>query len=365
MTPSDQLHSADELAHQAPPLRVRSDDPDYQRQSAAEAAFWRAIHPDGMEAMERLQLPGPIDRYINRRFTGDQHTPWYHHFGRGRTFRRGACLGTSSLTIEAGILTSNPALHLTFFELSAGAAERRQTALGSRFPGRVATQVADLNFLTLPRRGFDLIVSSSTVHHVTNLEHLAWQINDALTDEGYCFLEDYVGEPRFQFSGEKQRVYREIFNRDRARRGAPPSDLVWLDDSDLSPFCGVRSDQILEVFRTYLLEKDVRTAGALTVPILRSRPEHDGSESPWAGDRWVRSGARWRLLRDVVRSRLLRRRPSSQGLLADSFLDDLYHFGDVLTAAGLLRPGLAFATYQRRGAVTGGAPPPARAPSTV
>jgi SAM-dependent methyltransferase len=332
----------------APPLRVQPDDPLYQRQSAAEGEFWRTMHPAGMEALEGRQAVGPIDRYVNRRFTGDEDVPWYERIATRGRFRRGACLGTSSLQLEAEILARNPSLHLTFFEISEGALARRERAFAQRFSGRTAFRVADLNFVTLPDAQFDLIVSSSTVHHVTNLEHLAWQINRALTDDGYFLLEDYVGEPRFQFTAEKRRVYGELFNRDRMRSGVPRSELQWLDTSDLSPFCGVRSNEILDVLRTYLLEEDVRTAGTLTVPILRSRPVNDAASSPWVTDKWVRDGSRWRLLKGAVRRMILGRFPSSQSLLTEPFLRELYLLGDVLSDAGLLDPGIAFGTYRRK-----------------
>ncbi len=330
-----------------PPLRVQADDPQYRQQSAAEGEFWRTMHPAGLEALEAVQAAGPIDRYVNRRFTDDADVPWYERLAARGPFRRGACLGTSSLQLEAAILEHNPSLHLTFFEISEGALERRQRAFAQRFSGRTAFRVADLNFLTLAEASFDLVVSSSTIHHVTNLEYLAWQINRALAADGYFFLEDYVGEPRFQFSAEKRRVYGELFNRDRMRSGAPPSQLTWLDTSDLSPFCGVRSNEILPVFRDYLHEEELRTAATLTVPILRSRPVSDGASSPWASDRWVRQNT-WRLVRGLARRWLRGRFPSSQTLLSDAFLQELYLLGDVLADTGVLLPGIAFATYRRK-----------------
>jgi SAM-dependent methyltransferase len=331
-----------------PPLRVHADDPQYQRQSAAEGEFWRTMHPAGLEALDGRNAVGPIDRYVNRRFTGDGEVRWYERIAARGTFRRGACLGTSSLQLEEAILARNPSLHLTFFEISEGALARRERAFAQRFAGRTAFRVADLNFVTLGDAQFDLIVSSSTVHHVTNLEHLAWQINRGLTDDGYFFLEDYVGEPRFQFSAEKRRVYGEVFNRDRIRSGAPPSDLTWLDPSDLSPFCGVRSNEILDVFRRSLFEEDLRTAATLTVPILRSRAVSDAPNSPWVSDRWVRDGGMWRLMKGAARRLFLGRFPSSQTMLPDAFLHELYLLGDVLADAGLLAPGIAFATYRRK-----------------
>jgi hypothetical protein len=66
--------SADEPATRL--LRVTADDPEYRRLAAAEAAFWRQMHPMGLEATEHEYSDGPIDRYVNTRFTGDPDTTW-------------------------------------------------------------------------------------------------------------------------------------------------------------------------------------------------------------------------------------------------------------------------------------------------
>ena len=51
-------------------LRVAADDPEYRRQAAAEAAFWERVHPLGLEASEDRYVDGPVERYVNERFTG-------------------------------------------------------------------------------------------------------------------------------------------------------------------------------------------------------------------------------------------------------------------------------------------------------
>jgi SAM-dependent methyltransferase len=329
-------------------LRVHEDDADYRRQAAAEAEFWHRMHPQGLEAVQSNLDEGPVDRRFNLRFAGSEGVRWWETIARHGGFRRGAVLGTSSLVVEGRILETNPQLHLTFFDISEGALARRESTLGSRFPGRVATRVADLNFVELPASEFDVIVSSSAFHHVTNLEYLAWQINQALAAAGYFFLEDYVGEPRFQFSDDKKRIYRELFNRDRARQGRPPVELHWSDTGDLSPFCGVRSDEVLGVLRRYLEESELKTIGGLVTPIVRSRAAEENPHSPWAGDAWVAAGSRWRFLLGVARHLVLRRPPSPQTMLGEDFLQEIFLVGDVLTAAGILAPSNAFASYRKK-----------------
>ena len=240
-------------------LRVQPDDPHYQEQAAAEAEFWSKPHPCSMEAMETAREPeGPTEIYRNVRYTGDPRREWQETIAGHGTFRRGLVLGTSSLRVEGSILATNPSLHLTFLDISQGAVDRRAEVLGARYPGRVATQVADLNFVEFEPAQYDLIVSSSSLHHVTNVEHLAFQINRSLRPEGRFFLDDYVGEPRFQFSAEKRRVFELLYERDLARKPGRQTGLYWLDTTDLSPFCGLRSDETLDILARYLKEIQVR-----------------------------------------------------------------------------------------------------------
>ncbi len=318
-------------------LRVKQDDPEYRRLAEAEAEFWRRPHPFGLETLENMTREGPVDRYINERFTGDRRVRWYDTIARRKTFRRGLMLGTTALKLEAHILKTNPALHMTFVDISDGPLRRRVEVLGQRFPGRVATDIADLNFVELPPDTYDLVVSSGTVHHVTNLEYLGHQVNHTLTADGWFFLQDYVGEPRFTPSPTKKQVFEVIYSRDIRRQPGRQPGLVWSDDSDLSPFCAVRSPDILAALRTQLHQMEVRTAGSLIVPLLRSRPVD--MDAALQGQR------KWRIWFAQFQKRVAWLRPD---MLGEELRYELCTVGDVASDAGLLAPGTAFATYRKR-----------------
>ncbi|MFN8545168.1 MAG: class I SAM-dependent methyltransferase [Candidatus Binatia bacterium] len=322
-------------------FRVMPDDPGYLRAADAEAQYWNQPQPFGLESLEAVWGPSPVDRYQNARFTGDPEVPWYETIPRHGVFRRGLVLGTSAMRPEARILEVNPTLHATFVDISAGAVGRRGEVLGRRFPGRVDTRVADLNFVAFEPGAYDLVVSSASLHHVTNLEHLAFQINAALAPDGYFFLQDYVGEPRFQFAEAKKRVFTCVHDRAMVPRGRPPG-VLWRDASDLSPFCGVRSDELLAVFRTHLAEVAVKTAETLTVALMRSLPPDGAVPAP--------PGVAQRA-RDVAQRWMCRLRgmlPPGKVPIPPELLRDLMVVGDVATDAAILLPGTAFAVYRKR-----------------
>jgi porphobilinogen deaminase len=124
-----------------------------------------------------------VEQYVNERFTGDRATDWVATIPRWGAFTRGLLLGASSPRREQRVLETNPRLRMTLVDIGPGAVERRVGALAARFGDRISPASGDLNFLELPSERYDLIVSSSTIHHVTNLEHLAFQIDRALTPE--------------------------------------------------------------------------------------------------------------------------------------------------------------------------------------
>jgi SAM-dependent methyltransferase len=321
-------------------LRVRADDPAYRAQAEAEGRFWQNVHPFSLEAIEGQFGEGPADRYTNLRFTGDRRVPWCDVVARYGPFRDGLVLGTGEIHVEARILETNPGLRLTFVDLAEGALERRMRTLGARFPGRVAARGADLNFLELEPESLDVVVTSGTVHHVSNLEYLAFQLNRALRPQGHVFLQDYVGEKRFDFSPEKRRLYEILYERERAHTPGQPPGLVWSDQSDLSPFCGVRSDEVLPVFRRFLDQIHLGTSGTLLVPLMRVRPAHSTGT--------LASATRWQLLRGRLHQLLLGKRKSFQALVPERFLEELFLVGEAASDAGLVPPGTAFAIYRKR-----------------
>lgn len=326
------------------PMRVLPGDPDYRRQAEAEAAYWQEMHPYSLESLETKLEDGPTDLYQNERFTGHRKTYWFQTIRDHGSFRHGLVLGTSSLTVERGILRTNPGLHLTFVDISQGALDRRSASLGQEYPGRVDTMLADMNFIELEESAYDLIVSCASIHHVTNLEYLAGVINRALTPGGMFFLNDYVGEPRFQFDDAKRRVFEVIYARCLARFGVK-RPFRFSSADDLSPFCGVRSDEILPVFREHLDEVQVRTAGALLVPLIRIEPPE--GDTGFTIDIAPRN-SRFRRLSSNVLVAAGRAGLRKQKSIDPQFLLELT-MGDLLADAGVLRPSNAFAVYRKRG----------------
>jgi SAM-dependent methyltransferase len=319
-------------------LRVQRDD-SYLRDLEAEAAYW------DQPQIYSFDVERPVvDAYINERFTGDERTGCFDTIPRYGTFRRGCSFGSGSIREEARMLEANPELHLTFYDISAESLAERERTLGQRFPGRVETVRMDMNFVELPENTFDLIVSAGCLHHLENLEHVAYQINRTLTPEGHFFLYDYVGPARFQFPAHERRFFEATIEHARERHPVLQRWRVsWSDPNDWehSAFEALHPEETLGILRSYLDEQFVRPGGSLIWLLLWLRPaDHTPRRNGW-----------WRLLssgRLFQKKTMLDNVPS----LLDVFRDvapDLLWLDSALTDTGLFQPWDVFAAYKKRG----------------
>lgn len=317
-------------------------DAEYLRQAQAEAEYFD--QPRFMGVDLEFQVTDP---YWNEQFTGDKKVAWYETIPSYGTFRRGCALGAGGLKQRTRILQQNPALHLTIYDISEESLAILERGLGGRFPGRVATRQVDLNFAELPENGYDLIISASCLHHLLNLEHIAYEINRSLTSEGFFFFQDYVGEARFQFAEEKKRLFEAALEEARSHYPFLRSwQVVWPDLSDweYSPFEAVRPGEILTILGRCLDEVSVRTFGAVIGLLLFLRPV-PGSRQP------VVTRSRWRAVLAAAASKL-RLRPTDEtadfNVVIAKLASHLMPLDRLLANADILQPGNAFAVYRKK-----------------
>lgn len=315
-------------------------DDNYLRLVREEAEFWDRHTEDTFPPHA-----GPkLQEYFNERFTGDSNLDWYEVIPRYGEFKRGCVLGCGLEAVERRILALLPSIHLTFYDISGEALSRRLHQYESEFPGRVDVQQEDLNFARLPENAYDLIISHSAMHHIVNLEHVAYQANRALTADGVFFLRDFVAESRLQFSETKKRVF-EAINYARGPRRESPLRFDWPDVANwtYSPFEAIRSGEILDVFRAYLQEVELRVAGAIVTLVMFARlpPSAPPEGRRILPRRLTRAVTKWRL---AMAGKRLRKH-----LFDKQQLGDMLIIADrIVSETGCLRSALAFAVYRKR-----------------
>ena len=309
---------------------------DYLRQLQEEANYWDD-HPDTLSSKKALDK---IWQYQNEQLTGNPKRQWFEMISDYGKFKRGCVLGAGPGDAESELLRQYEQLHLTIYDISGESLVRLQDRLEHEFPGRTETRQEDLNFVTLPANTYDLFVSNTSIHHILNLEHLAFQVNASLTHDGFFFLRDTVGESYFQFSEEKKRLF-QAFRTATAEAAGQNSRIQWpdLDKWNYSPFESVRSGDILNVFGTYLREVQVRSCSALLELQLAAQP------IARTGIYRVRGMGR---LVGAVRALRSRLQWKANFTRAWARGDLLFMMDKILAETGYLQPGLALAIYQKR-----------------
>jgi SAM-dependent methyltransferase len=307
-------------------------DEEYRRLLREEEAYWDARTDT---PLSRTQMP-EIQAYMNERFTGRQDVAWYEAISEYGPFRRACMLGAGPGTVETDLLKRNAELTLIALDISSDALGRLHAKLEETFPGRSEVHQQDLNFVALPVDTYDLIVANSSMHHLVNVEHIAFQINRALTPDGYFFMHDTVGESYFQFDERKKRLFELLTDATSSpwqrRRVEWPDRGSWA----FSPFESVRSGEILEIFRRYLREESVRTAWSLLAAGLftkNSVPLRKGLVSR------LRGHIRQLLLQPFTPLEIPRARAAAQLL---------FELDRILCDSGAMQPGLAFGVYRKR-----------------
>jgi len=219
-------------------LRVRADDVVYQSRREAEARYWERSTVSSMMS-EVLRGSAALARaaYPDR---GD----WLDDLVSRGPFADAAVLGCDDEDFERRWVERRASARLDVYELSA----RVLAGVGESLPSREGVRLvaADLNFVELPAAAYDVVWSSGVLHHVANLERLYDQVARALRPGGLFALHDYVGERRLQYGAARLARINAVLADVPARFRRGGIDRVQAPGPEtLSPFCGVRADEVV------------------------------------------------------------------------------------------------------------------------
>jgi SAM-dependent methyltransferase len=306
----------------------REDDDSYKRDVAEETRWWN----ENVSCLLDNE-PGPsMQRYVNERLTGDPARQWYETISDYGDAEHGCVLGAGPGKVETHLLRRHPRLHLTVHDVAAEALDRFQKRLPEELSDRISTREVDLNFDVLPPDTYDLVIAQSCIHHIVNLEHLAYQVNRSLKEGGRFFMRDVVSESFFQFEEKKKQLFELLTTATAGRRGPPPP-VVWPDRSNwtYSPFESVRSGDILDVFGRYLREESVRTCSSLLALLIFNQ----GRERRSLPRRAFEKARRWARSKDDFARQI------AAGQL-------MFELDAICCDTGYLKPGMAFAVYGKR-----------------
>ncbi len=218
--------------------RVHATDVVYPRMVRGEKDYWTWHFGSGAAFKEDNPL-------LNRAYSGDPEKTWFDDAIARGTFRHAAVLGCDEYGYEREWLRRGASELLDIYELNPAVIAKVRRSIDERDSLRARFVEADLNFVRLPVAQYDAIWSSGCLHHITNLEHLFGEVERALRPGGLFIVHDYVGERRLRLDPRRLDRINAVLAEIPARYRRV-DQLEQPDPERLSPFCGVRSDEIVE-----------------------------------------------------------------------------------------------------------------------
>jgi 2-polyprenyl-3-methyl-5-hydroxy-6-metoxy-1,4-benzoquinol methylase len=218
----------------------------YDKMAQREAEVWGRILPNRERNAAAAQ-----DQEAARVLRHRDHislSGWAHD--NKRRFQRCLSLGCGEGRFERLLMTSGLCRSTHGVDVAPSAIEEaRAKALTGKIDATY--EVADLNFFTAEKQGFDLVVAQTSLHHLLHLEHVINQVWQALKPGGIFWVHDYIGESQFQYTNERIAVVNGIaallpekYRRNRISGHPIPPVVRKAPGTLVSPFESIRSQEI-------------------------------------------------------------------------------------------------------------------------
>lgn len=207
--------------------------------------------PSG-EWYERLK-----ERYYNKKLTGSQEKGPADFLRSLKHFDRALSLGAGRASFEFSLIAKDIVGTMDMIDFSKASIDQiRQKAVKEGFSSRINPISDDLNFINLSKDRYDLIICRNILHHMINLEHVLYEVNAALKKGGVIFIEDYIGENKFQWSQKRSALIKMVADMLPCRvnrRMTRTTEKALMNY--LSPFESIRSEEIPALFNARFRNK--------------------------------------------------------------------------------------------------------------
>jgi SAM-dependent methyltransferase len=234
--------------------RAMADRSVYDAMAARENEVWGEILPDLESSEARSE-----DVEASAKLKIARHTSSLLRVAQERKlkFGNGLTLGCGTGRRERDLVSRGVCRSFHGIDISEKAiAAAREIAKEQHLP--LTYEVADLNFLELPEKTFDLVVAQTALHHVLFLERVAEQIWRSLKNDGYLWIHDFIGETQGQYDPKRLSIINRILAilpekfRKNKINGQLIAEIKRPEPGRLgSPFESIRSGEIVSVFQRW------------------------------------------------------------------------------------------------------------------
>jgi len=234
--------------------RAMADRSIYDAMAARENEVWGKILPDRERSEAAIEdTKASIELCVARHFSSLSTLAQE----RRLKFEHGLTLGCGAGRCERELLRNGVCRTFHGIDISEDAiAAAREIAKEQNLP--LTYEVADLNFLELPEKTFDLVVAQTCLHHILFLERVAEQVWRSLKADGYLWIHDFVGETQGQYDLKRISIMNQILAilpekfRKNKITGRLVTEIKRPEPGHLgSPFESIRSSEIVPVFQRW------------------------------------------------------------------------------------------------------------------
>jgi len=234
--------------------RAMSERSVYDAMAARENQVWGKILPDLERSQTRAEdAEASLHLDVSRHFSSLLRVAQE----RNLKFENGLTLGCGAGRCERDLVSRGVCRSFHGIDISEEAiAAAREIAKEQNLP--LTYEVADLNFVELPEKRFDLVVAQTCLHHVLFLERVAEQAWHSLKSNGYLWIHDYVGETQQQYDPKRLSTMNQVLAvlpekfRKNKINGRLVTEIKRPEPGHLgSPFESIRSGEIVPVFQRW------------------------------------------------------------------------------------------------------------------
>jgi SAM-dependent methyltransferase len=226
----------------------------YDAMAARENEVWGKILPDRERSEAAIaDTKAGVELRVNRHFSS------LSTLARERKlkFEHGLTLGCGAGRCERELVQNGICQSFHGIDISENAiATAREIAKEQNLP--LTYEVADLNFVKLPEKTFDLVVAQTCLHHILFLERVAEQVWRSLSSSGYLWIHDFIGETQSQYDSKRLTIMNQLLAvlpekfRKNKITGRLVTEIKRPEPGHLgSPFESIRSSEIVPVFQRW------------------------------------------------------------------------------------------------------------------
>lgn len=195
---------------------------------------------------------------------------------------RSLSLAGGDMTGEYRFLKNAGVTTIDAFDISSGQRDKFFARMGNSLDIEVNYFIEDVNTIKLKENYYDIVYVQQAYHHFEAIEHVAREINKALTPGGLFVLIDYIG-PNFLQRSEKQKLvcrylWQHLPEKYRTDiEGKVRDDIHIPKKGSLSPFEAIRAEEILQTLTNTFNTEHLFLYAAILFPLINCFAQNYGA----------------------------------------------------------------------------------------